>query len=396
MGEGPQRSFHVDEPIVVEPDDWVDSLREEPFRSSCLATLRGFSLRRLQRLPPPRRGRLPFGHELRVLASYLGDRNAVFDPSAFSRAYRALASARDRELYSAFVLSESLGRESWARLIGEESLARWLDHRLLRELDGGLRCRFVALPVGRLVLLGDALRPMLKRRVLIGQDSANMVAFLERQQVGRLDRYLDVGPGSGVILLALCDRAREAVGLDINPRAVEISRLNAELNGLTNCTVHLEDALAHSDRHGRFDLVTWNSPFVFLPEDCKDTHYDAYGGHLGMEKVLRLVERLPDLLTEGGRAYVAAVAPIPGSGENLLEMELSKLAPRISVDVVYHALQAWWHDQYRDFHESHGIRRFEVGYLEVVRGRGAIRRLPPPPLTRLTDAVRGLGVRILK
>lgn len=395
MSEDLRTGYHVDEGIVVEPDDWLDGMADEA-RTRVFETLRGFELREIQRFPPAKEGRVPFGHELRVLGRFLRGGNALFDPSGLARMYRVLASPRQRLLYRAFILSDALSEVEWSRLLGAGELDFWRERRLLRETGGGLSCRFRCCAIGRVVLLGDAEVPKLLRRVVIGQDSFNMVHFMDRQRAPEVDRYLDVGPGSGVVLLNYATRAREAVGIDINPRAVAISRLSAELNHIGNCRVHEDDAVANGARYGRFDLVTWNTPFVFLPEECRDTHLDAFGGHLGLELPLRFLRTLPDLLTEEGLSYLGVSAPILHSGENVLEKELQALVPELGLDVVVHVIQTYWHSLYRNFHEAHGIAKNELVFLEVRRGAGRLRRVNPPLGTQLAGRARELAYRRLR
>jgi methylase of polypeptide subunit release factors len=191
--------------------------------------------------------------------------------------------------------------------------------------------------------------------------------------------------------------ADECVGLDINPRAVAITRLNADLNEITNCTIHLDDAIANGPQHGRFDLVTWNTPFVFLPEHCKDTHFDAFGGDMGMEILLDFLGVLPDLLDDDGRAYLAAAAPILRAGkENLLEPRLEQLARERGLVIREHVTQFYWHEIYREFHERHGIRRFEHSFLEIVPGPGRLERIEAPLGARAADVVRELAFSVRK
>jgi len=382
------------ESFVVEKNDWLDQLAG-PFRAEFLATIRDLPIRSARRFPPPKLGRIPFGHELRVLRRFTAGESTLFDPSAFSALYRRSASSRDQLLHRALIQSESLPRADWDALIGSGATRAWIDRELLRESEGGLWCRFCVYSIGEVTLIGDTERTKLLRRVLVGQDSFMMAEFMREMRLGHHRRYLDVGPGSGVVLLSVSPHADERVGLDINPRAVAVTRLNAELNGI-QVAVHLEDAIANGPSHGLFDLVTWNTPFVLLPPECKDTHYDGYGGEMGMEVLLNFIRVLPRMLAKGGRAFLAAAAPILRSGENLLEPELSKLATALGLDIVEHITQSYWHDIYREFHEAQQIRRFEHSFLELRHGAGRFERAEAPWASRLSDRARGLVFAIRK
>jgi len=382
------------ESFIVEEDDWAGHLTD-PFRSNFLESLRKLPVETARRFPPPKRGKIPFGHELRVARRFLAGESTLFDPSAFSRLYHRFASASETAYYRAFVLNEALTSDQWSELIGTSERDSWIEQGLLRQSEGRLRSRFSLYSIGDITLIGDPETSNLLRRVLVGQDSFMMAEFMRAQGIGRVPRYLDVGPGSGVILLTVSPHGDECVGIDINERAVAISRLNAELNQIP-CTVHLDDAIANGTRYGRFDLITWNTPFVFLPEDCKDTHYDGYGGEMGMEIPLKFIGVLPELLADGGTAYMAAAAPIMKTGENLLEPELERLASDTGHRIVENVSQFYWHNLYRDFHEQHGIRKFEHSFLELSPGPGGFERRNAPLATRLSDIARDIAFSIRK
>ena len=73
---------------------------------------------------------------------------------------------------------------------------------------------------------------------------------------------LDLGAGNGVlgILAALLEPSSRAWLVDSDPLAIQVSRRNATLNGVTNVSAHLSDVLR--DLPGQtFDLVLMNPPF---------------------------------------------------------------------------------------------------------------------------------------
>ncbi|MEO3778258.1 class I SAM-dependent methyltransferase [Micromonospora sp. B11E3] len=85
---------------------------------------------------------------------------------------------------------------------------------------------------------------------------ADLLIRLMLRQGGK--RALDMGCGSGVISLALADRYETVLGVDVNPRAVALSQLNAALNGLDNVTFREGDMFEPAE--GTFDRIIFNSP----------------------------------------------------------------------------------------------------------------------------------------
>ena len=75
-------------------------------------------------------------------------------------------------------------------------------------------------------------------------------------------KVLDMGCGVGTVSLAAAARAEKVtvMSLDSNPRAIQCTQHNAELNGLTNITAIL-DCEGASASTGDFDLVLANPPY---------------------------------------------------------------------------------------------------------------------------------------
>ena len=394
-------------------EDWVTRLTGD-FRMEVCATLRGLSLARIQKYPPPKIIGLPFGHESRVFLRYVRGESSQLDASALSSVYRSFASPRDKLLYRAFRQNEALLRTEWAELIGAGNTEKWVENRLLREVeDERLRCRFSVVAIDGLlytvdplndhngihetVALNESFTPDERDEdvqpfyhTYIGQDSLRMIENLTRQPLPRGGRYLDCGPGAGALLLFLSRRFDEAIGIDINRRAAAVAQFNVELNGLKNCRTYEDDALNLCGRYGKFDLVTWNLPFVFMPDNWKDRSLDGYGGEMGIELGLNFIETLPTLLKENGVAHLVAMAPILQNNENVLEEGLKQRLPRLKLDCTLTVAQATWADTQElwRFHQSFGIRKSESVYLRLQHGTGELQRIDVPITTKILDAFR--------
>ncbi|MDO9378143.1 MAG: methyltransferase [Nocardioidaceae bacterium] len=114
---------------------------------------------------------------------------------------------------------------------------------------------------------------------------------------------LDLGTGCGVQSLHLSSHVERVVGTDLNPRAVTMARLTAELNGLAH-DVREGDLLAPVAGE-RFDLLVTNPPFVISPgTDEKLVYRDS--GLPGDEVVRRIVTGAPEHLNPGGWCQVLA------------------------------------------------------------------------------------------
>lgn len=147
---------------------------------------------------------------------------------------------------------------------------------------------------------------------------AALAAFADR---GRVRRVLDLGTGTGALLLAVLAECPGAwgVGVDLAPAAARLAARNAAANGLADraCFVAADwDApLA-----GPFDLVLSNPPYIpseaipgLMPEVARhEPRLALDGGADGLDAYRRILRSLPGLLAPGGRAVLEIGA---GQGE---------------------------------------------------------------------------------
>lgn len=90
-----------------------------------------------------------------------------------------------------------------------------------------------------------------------------LVDLIAREYKNKVKRVLDVGTGSGVILLSLlaAQVGESGVGADISSPALEIAKINAERLKLIQKTQFIiSDRLQNVD--GMFDLIVSNPPYI--------------------------------------------------------------------------------------------------------------------------------------
>ena len=137
-------------------------------------------------------------------------------------------------------------------------------------------------------------------------------AAIHLGQKNKLNRVLDLGTGSGCILLSVLADLPNAkgVGIDISDKALEIARTNAEILGVVSRVELMraswfDDNLSLGDK---FDLIVSNPPYIksadiaTLDTEVKD--YDPIlaldGGADGYRDYKKLAERIPSWLKDGG------------------------------------------------------------------------------------------------
>lgn len=97
-----------------------------------------------------------------------------------------------------------------------------------------------------------------------------LVDMIVRENKSVKERILDVGIGSGVIILSLLSKgiAKSGVGVDISAKAIEVATINARrLRLLDRVEFKISDRLNNVE--GNFDLIVSNPPYIRA-----SAHYD--------------------------------------------------------------------------------------------------------------------------
>ncbi|MGX9961863.1 peptide chain release factor N(5)-glutamine methyltransferase [Roseomonas sp. F4] len=126
-------------------------------------------------------------------------------------------------------------------------------------------------------------------------------------------RVLDLGTGTGCLLLAVLSERPNAfgIGVDRAPAAAALAAANAAANGLADRSAFLAGDWATA-LAGRFDLVLSNPPYIetatiqdLMPEVARHEPALALdGGADGLDAYRMLTAALPGLLAPGGVAVL--------------------------------------------------------------------------------------------
>jgi release factor glutamine methyltransferase len=129
----------------------------------------------------------------------------------------------------------------------------------------------------------------------------------------RIHRILDLGTGTGCLLLAcLCEfRHAFGIGLDLSPAAAALAHANAARNGLHTRAAFLAADWA-TPLHATFDLILSNPPYIesaaipaLMPEVAHHEPASALdGGPEGLDAYARITTLLPRLLAPNGIAIL--------------------------------------------------------------------------------------------
>jgi SAM-dependent methyltransferase len=132
--------------------------------------------------------------------------------------------------------------------------------------------------------------------------------ILRRTATGKT---LDLGCGSGLVVLALSEISSDVFGLDIDTDAVTLARLNIELNDVA-ATVLLSDMTASLPPASQFDLVVVNPVWRIVPEDVIYPNATARRGQGidGFDMIRRIFSVVPSILQPNGQAVLRFDVPL--------------------------------------------------------------------------------------
>lgn len=126
---------------------------------------------------------------------------------------------------------------------------------------------------------------------------------------------LDLGTGCGIQAMHASRFAERVVATDISARALEIARMNVELNGIDGVEFRL-GSLFEPVAGERFDRVVSNPPFVITPRREGVPEYDYRdGGMIGDGIVEAVVTGVGEHLEPGGVAQLLGNWEYRGRGD---------------------------------------------------------------------------------
>ncbi|HEY7986312.1 MAG TPA: class I SAM-dependent methyltransferase [Methylophilaceae bacterium] len=173
--------------------------------------------------------------------------------------------------------------------------------------------------------------------VFFGPDTYRYLHEIDREVNVRtlhghdIERAVDIGAGAGpgAILLALYYPQADVYAADINPDALELTAVNAEVAGVGNVIPLYSNLLA--DIAGQFDLITANPPYLI--DDDKRT-YRHGGDDDGADLSYAIVEASMPRLNQAGALLLYTGVAIK-DGQDTFQKRVEQYLGALQKDIAW-------------------------------------------------------------
>jgi methylase of polypeptide subunit release factors len=288
---------------------------------------------------------------------------------------------------------------------------------LIESAPGGIRSTVRIIPHGDIVIAcdrnyyGDPPGRHVSDLVTGVNSPATLLADLTVRKP--VDSALDLGTGGGVQAMLLANHSKRVVAVDINPRALYFTELNAGLNRVDNIELRLGSWFEPVGGE-KFDVITANPPYVMSPEST----FLYRDSGMPVDSLCRqLVRDIPDHLEEGGFGHILISWALRKDEEwsrplrrwlqelpcdawllhYLTDDPLTQAAkwnrPGLDLDVADYGTVL---DRWTDYYEREGIDQIAFGAVILRRRSGAVNWVRADSITSGQGSSGALVLRVFE
>ena len=136
---------------------------------------------------------------------------------------------------------------------------------------------------------------------------------LKFMQMGKSMKILDIGTGSGCLVISILNERRNctASAIDISKEALKVAKINAKLHHLEN-KIKFFNIDIDKFNSNKYDIVISNPPYINkvdlnrLDEDVKlyEPRLALYGGITGFDEIKKIIKKSSKLLKYNGKLII--------------------------------------------------------------------------------------------
>lgn len=153
----------------------------------------------------------------------------------------------------------------------------------------------------------------------------------ENLTVEKDDVVLDMGTGCGILGILAAEKARKVVAVDVNPYAVQCTRINARLNNVAaKMDIRRGSLFKPLKEDERFNVIIFNPPYLPSKAVSQKTWIEKAwsGGPTGRILTDKFISEAPNHLKKGGRILLVQ-SSLSNIGETVRKLEEARFRVEI-------------------------------------------------------------------
>ncbi|MDH5783654.1 MAG: class I SAM-dependent methyltransferase [Candidatus Bathyarchaeota archaeon] len=163
------------------------------------------------------------------------------------------------------------------------------------------------------------------------EPAEDTLLLAENLSVDENDVVLDMGTGCGILGILAAKKAEKVVATDLNPHAIDCTKMNAKLNKVADkMDIRLGDLFQPVKQNEHFSLILFNAPYLpSNPDEDKTWIGRAWaGGPMGRQLIDRFISEAPQYLNKNGRILLVQ-SSLSNVNETLQKLRETGLKARI-------------------------------------------------------------------
>lgn len=315
-------------------------------------------------------------HEAYVSKRFVLGKNNLFafsiDPGSYHGVEEYLT---DFILYRFLILNEPINVALVKDIIGSNIIDLFVKSKICYLLpDKTIQASYRIIPFHGKLFITDRYNAMNDMMVYLSYDSLlfceHLITSIDKNTV--ISSVLDICCGSGIIGLTIGSLIKHFSpmidGIDINPRAIELSKVNALLNNVVNTSFFVNDLNELKKNENQFyNLIVFNPPFVLMPPDNKILH--SYGGELGIEYSMSILHIIDQKIRLNTKCFGIVASPVLYGNKIPILMEKAKRFKNLKIQLKligeYPPIE-----RYKEYYERSGVETICQMIITVEQGSG--------------------------
>ncbi len=313
---------------------------------------------------------------------FLKKKHLLFYYSLFPKLYTILLPSKLKKLFYIFYLNRSFKYDDLNIFFKESDIKKFIESKIITKEKKKFKCDFSFVPYKNLIFVRDKnlsykgwFEPKKNfNKVWMGADTIIFLKFLDGylKRKNSFVNAIEIGSGTGAIMLSLSDNFKNCSGVDINKKAINFSFLNSKINKIKNYKVFKSNIFQNVK--GRFDLVISNPWFVDLKKG-------------GLELLPKIVQGLDKYLNKDGTCILIMNSYFKNKRDTL-EDYFSKLLVKKKYDV-----NLYTNGIFYEFQRSKDYKKYKVDYaisycVEIkIKGSGILRKFDANFIRKIRDKI---------